>query len=112
VKTRLQFARDSNSLWQIKSFIEQRLEHLSKARKAANIRAKKSSAGRGRVGVSTGFTLAARRFGLCHFPSSPSIFDFPEGNISLVNLATKKERVSRTLKNIWSDGVSPDGRWI
>jgi TolB protein len=48
------------------------------------------------------------------FSSSPSIFDFPEGNISLVNLATKKRTRLTDFKEhlIGQMSVSPDGRWI
>lgn len=48
------------------------------------------------------------------FSSSPSIFDFPEGNISLVDLATKKRTRLTDFKEhlIGQMSVSPDGRWI
>ena len=48
------------------------------------------------------------------FSSSPSYFDFPEGNISLVNLTTKKRTRLTNFKDhlIGQMSVSPDGRWI
>jgi TolB protein len=48
------------------------------------------------------------------FSSSPSIFDFPAGNISLVNLATKQRILLTNFKEhlIGQMSVSRDGHWI